>query len=719
VSRAWFELQFPYLLEAGQLEAWLRQLHGMSTPGRRDAWIVQAVSDQSGIRHQVGLVPERAKAVQAQAEACMPGALLVPLATAPSLAATANGGPLRAWRLWLSTSRRPLRLEDPEATSRGLLTALAQVRGGERLVVQWWLGPVRRPVVVPNTPSASLGESWAYALATAAVLGPKALDSEARRALRLKQGQPGWRAVGRIAVAGATQERSRFLLGLVAGAFRAAEAPGVALGVRRISPEIISKYRKPWRWTFAASITEFSALLAWPLNDVGQLPVQRRAARLLPVPRGVPSRGLVVAVEPLRQRPLAISSRDLRQHLHLVGPTGVGKSTVLLNLVVQALEARQAVVVIEPKGDLVADVLARIPLRRRDDVVLLDATAAAPVGLNPLYTRTPELAADQLLHIFASTYPDSWGPRLADILHAALLTLARTPGASLPLLPVLLTNGRYRRQVLSGSHDPFGVGPFWAWFENLSATERQAVVAPVINKIRPLSVRPDLRAVLGQARPRFSLAQIFTERKVLLVDLSKGRLGPSSSQLLGSLLVHQLWQQTLARVNVAADKRHPVLVVVDEVQDYLGLPVGIGEILSQSRGLGVAWALAHQHLGQLPLDVRAAMLANARSRVVFQASAEDATVLSRGHDEIRPEDFTRLPAFEAYLRLSVGSEVTRYMSGATLPPPDARSDAKALRQASAERYGRPRMDTDRHLQQAADGPEPGRRPSIGSRRTSG
>lgn len=317
MSRAWFELQFPYLLEAGQLEAWLRQLHGMSTPGRRDAWIVQAVSDGSGIRHQVGLVPERAKAVQAQAEACMPGALLVPLTTAPTLAATANDGALRAWRLWLSTSRRPLRLDDPETTSRGLLTALAQVRGSERLVLQWWLGPVRRPVVVPNAPSASLGESWAYALTTAAVLGPKALDSEARRALRLKQGQPGWRAVGRIAVAGATQERSRFLLGLVAGAFRAAEAPGVALGVRRISPEIISKYRKPWRWTFAASITEFSALLAWPLQDVGQLPVQRRAARLLPVPRGVPRRGLVVAVEPLRQRPLAISSRDLRQHLHL------------------------------------------------------------------------------------------------------------------------------------------------------------------------------------------------------------------------------------------------------------------------------------------------------------------------------------------------------------------------------------------------------------------
>lgn len=718
MRRAWFELQFPYLLEASQLDAWLRQLHGMSTPGRHDAWIIQAVSDGSGIRHQVGLVAQRAKAVKAQAEACMPGALLLPLTAAPNLNGTTGSAGIRAWRLWLSTSRRPLRLDDPEATSRGLLTALAQVRGSECLTLQWWLGPVRRPVIVPNTQAANLGESWGYALATAGVLGPKSVDSEARRALRLKQGQPGWRAVGRIAIAGASQERSRFLLGLVAGALRAAEAPGVSLGVRRISPTAVSGYRGPWRWTFAASITEFSALLAWPLNDVGQLPVQRRAARLLPVPRGVPHRGLVVAVEPLRQRPLAISRRDLLQHLHLVGPTGVGKSTVLLNLVVQALEARQAVVVIEPKGDLVADVLARVPAARQDDIVLLDPTAIAPVGLNPLRSRTPELAADQLLHIFASTYPDSWGPRLADILHAGLLTLARTPGASLPLLTVLLTNGRYRRQVLSSSHDPFGVGPFWAWFENLSATERQAVVAPVINKIRPLSVRPDLRAVLGQARPRFSLSQIFTERKVLLVDLSKGRLGPSSSQLLGSLLLHQLWQQTLARVNVPAEKRHPVLVVVDEVQDYLGLPVGISEILSQSRGLGVAWALAHQHLGQLPLDIRAAMLANARSRVVFQASAEDAALLSRGHDEIRPEDFTRLPAFEAYLRLSVGSSVTRYMSGATLPPPEASSDAKQLRQASAERYGRPREETDRHLQQSADGPEPGRRPSIGSRRPS-
>lgn len=707
-AMTWFQLRFPNLIEPVQFERFLRALHGMSTPGRSERFIVQATGRADGITHSIGVPSARAGAVQAQAVAAMPGIVLEP-SDRPVLAVR------RAWRIWLSTSRRPLRADDPLSVCLGLLTALASVHGDEALTLQWWLGPVRRPVAVPTRHQPMVSESWPTALATAPVLGPKPLDSEARSALRRKQGEPGWRAVGRIAIQAAHEERGWALLGHLAGALRTVEGPGAALGVRPIRASVVRCYRAPWRWGFAGSVAEFTGLLAWPLGDVGQLPVRRRTARLLPVPRGVPTHDRVLAVDPLHERPIALTARDSLHHLHVLGPTGVGKSTLLLNLIVQDVTAGRAVVVIEPKGDLVADVLARIPAARRDDVVLLDPTDAAPVGLNPLHSQRPELAADQLLHIFAATNPDSWGPRLSDVLYASLLTLARTEGNALPLVPLLLTNARFRRRILSGVSDPLGVGPFWSWFESLSDGERQQVVAPVLNKVRPLVVRPELRAVLGQVTPRFSLREIFTERRILLVDLSKGRLGPHSSRLLGTLLIHQLWQETLTRVQVPAEHRHPVMVVVDEVQDYLGLPTGISEILSQSRGLGVAWTLAHQHLGQLAGETHAAVLANARSRVVFQASAEDAAMLARGHQELRPEDFTQLPAYEAYLRLSVEGGVTPYISGRTAPPPPMCSDAQAVRAASRARYGQAKQQADDWLREVSESPG-ARAAHVGSRR---
>ena len=246
--------------------------------------------------------------------------------------------------------------------------------------------------------------------------------------------------------------------------------------------------------------------------------------------------------------------------------------------------------VIEPKGDLIADVLARVPAARRADVVLIDPTDTERiVGLNPLESgnRSPELAADQLLGMFHSMYAAHWGPRTHDILSAALLTLARLPGATLPALPLLLSDAGYRRWVLARVVDPIGLGPFWSAYEAWSEPERVAASAPVMNKLRPLIMRPEMRAVLGQAKGSFALSRVFTEGKILLVDLSKGQLGPETAALLGSLVVSQLWQAVLGRSAVAPERRHPVFVYVDEFQDYLHLPVDFADALAQARGLGV------------------------------------------------------------------------------------------------------------------------------------
>ena len=377
----------------------------------------------------------------------------------------------------------------------------------------------------------------------------------------------------------------------------------------------------------------------------------------------------------------------------MIGPTGTGKSTLLANLICQDIAAGRGVVVIEPKGDLVNEVLARIPAERADDVVVLDPTETDhPLGLNPLLSRgrRPELIADQVLAVFHGLWSSNWGPRLQDILHSSLLTLAGRGDASLCVLPALLTNPAVRRRLLGGVDDPVALEPFWAWFESISDAERNQAIAPVLNKLRPFLLRKSVRAIVGQVQPRFRIDEVFTKRKVVLVSLAKGLIGPEAAALLGSLFVAELWQAVLGRGAIAPERRHVVSVYADEFQDYVHLPTDMADALAQARGLGVGLTLAHQHLAQLPANLRASVLANARSRVCFQLAADDAQTMTKfAGDDLEPSDFQRLPRFEAYAQLVVGGEVADFASMRTLPLPAPTSDPAAIRRLSRERYGRP------------------------------
>lgn len=468
-------------------------------------------------------------------------------------------------------------------------------------------------------------------------------------------------------------------------------------------------------------------LLGWPLGSDDLPGYGALHPRRLPPAPGTTGVRRVIADSALPDvKPLVLGARDALRHLYVVGPTGTGKSTLLGNLIVQDIEAGRAVVVIEPKGDLVADVLARIPAHRSADVVLLDPTDSAPVGLNPLsrpkgasrHDGSAELAADSVLAVFRQIFGTAIGPRSADILYAGLLTLARRPDASLVMLPLLLTDAGFRRSLTSSLHDPIALGPFWAAYESWSEGERAVAISPVMNKLRPL-LRPSVRAVLGQRNPRFDMRQVFTERRILLVPLSRGQLGPEAASLIGSLLVAGLWQATQARSAVPAEQRHPVMVYIDEVQDFLHLPTDIGDALAQARGLGVGFTLAHQFLSQLSSPLRSGVLANARSRICFQLADEDATVMAKGHPELDAADLTSLGSYQIYTSLFSGGKVTPYASGVTRPPSAPSADVTAIREASRRRYGRPRDEIEAGFAelltpQKADLGATGRRPRSAS-----
>ena len=221
-----------------------------------------------------------------------------------------------------------------------------------------------------------------------------------------------------------------------------------------------------------------------------------------------------------------MSIDDARQHLHVIGPTGTGKSTLLANLICQDIAAGRGVVVIEPKGDLVDDVLASIPADRVEDVVVLDPDRERVSGrAEPAARRAVEDRSWSPTRCWPSSTAcgrRNWGPRLQDILHSSLLTLAGRGDASLCVLPALLTNPAVRRRLRARVDDPIALEPFWAWFEAISDAERQQAIAPVLNKLRPFLLRKSVRAIVGQIEPRFRIDEVFTKRKIVLVSLAKG-----------------------------------------------------------------------------------------------------------------------------------------------------------------------------------------------------
>jgi hypothetical protein len=304
-------------------------------------------------------------------------------------------------------------------------------------------------------------------------------------------------------------------------------------------------------------------------------------------------------------------------------------------------------------------------------VVLLDPNDThAVVGLNPLslHGRSSELVADQLLAVFHGLYAANWGPRTQDILHAGLLTLTAVPGLSLIALPLLLEDAAFRRRIVGALPTNAAVRTFWQSFEHWSDAERTTAIAPVLNKTRPFLLRSSLRRVIGQVEPRFDINDVFNRRKVLLVNLAKGELGPEAAALLGSLVVAAIWNAAQGRAKIATNRRWPVHVYVDEFQDYLHLPTDLADVLAQARGLVVGLTLAHQHLAQLAPAMRSAVMANARSRICFQLSADDARIIAGTNGTIDAADLQELPVFEAYAQLVAGGAVQHWCSLRTVAP---------------------------------------------------
>jgi energy-coupling factor transporter ATP-binding protein EcfA2 len=396
------------------------------------------------------------------------------------------------------------------------------------------------------------------------------------------------------------------------------------------------------------------------------------------------------------RRAVALAVEDGRFHTHVVGATGSGKSTLLANMALADIRAGRGVVLIDPKGDLVDDLLARLPEQALRRLVLIDPKETeAPPALNVLEGEPAEVAVDHVVSVFARIFSAWWGPRTEDVLRSACATLRRLPGATLADVPLLLTDRRFRAPLVSGLSERSGLKGFWDAYDALSPAGQAQVIGPIMNKLRAVLARRFARDLFGSARSSFDMKAVLSGG-VLLARLPKGTLGEDTARLVGALLVASVWQAATARADDPV--RPDATLYVDECQNFLALPTAIDDVLAEARGYHLSVVLAHQHLAQLSKDLFEAASANARNKVYFCVSPEDARVLAR-HTEpyLKPYDLSHLDAYQVACRLVVGGRDLHAFTLRTRPLPPAIGGREAEARQCARAHGRSRAERRHEL----------------------
>lgn len=528
-----------------------------------------------------------------------------------------------------------------------------------------------------------------------------ALDQDVK-AILSKASAPLWGVVLRVMVSSPNKQASRGKIHALAGAFAVFEGRNTfrRKPLRGGSKAIDSR---TMRRGFILSAPELASIATLPTADA--LPGLARAkARSVAPPTDLPHVGKTLGVSdhPASKMPVAISVADSAHHFHVIGETGTGKSTLIAKMVLEDADAGRAAVVIDPKGDLVETILGRLPDSAVGRTCLLDPDdPEVSVGLNVLEGDDPDLIVDHIVSVFKRIYDASWGPRTDDIMRAACLTLTQMPEATLAEVPLLLMNRdlrnvvRYRRDDFAGLGD---LGSFWDWYEQLGESARNSNIAPLMNKLRAFLLRGPVRAMIGQSRPRLVVKDLIEANGLLLVRIPKGTLGEETSRILGAFVVARVWQACMNRASRPAS-RPPITLYVDEMHNYLAMPRSFEDLLAEARGYGLSLVLVHQHMGQLPRDMREALGANARTKIAFACSPEDAGVLEKHFaPHLAAHDLSNLAAFQGACRPCVDSGHGAAFTFRTAPLSSAvPARSIAVREASAERFAIARSDAEARI----------------------
>jgi protein-arginine kinase activator protein McsA len=402
-----------------------------------------------------------------------------------------------------------------------------------------------------------------------------------------------------------------------------------------------------------------------------------------------------------QQRRFGIKLDDRRKHTYIIGKTGMGKTALLENMILSDIYAGHGCAYIDPHGDTAEKLLDFIPSWRINDVVYFNpADLEHPVGFNILETESDEqkhLVGSGLMGVFKKIWPDVWSPRMEYILLNCVLALLDYPGATLLGISRILVDKEYRQRVIEKIKDPivktFWVAEFSSWSEKY-ATE---AIAPIQNKVGQFLSASVIRNIVAQVKSTIDARGIMDNRKIFIVNLSKGRIGEDNMRLLGGMIITKLQLAAMERVDIPEHERKDFFMYIDEFQNFA--TPSFADILSEARKYRLSLIVAHQFIEQLDETVRYAIFGNIGTIIIFRVGAPDALFMEKEFfPTFEPEDLVAIQKWHIYLKLMVDGVATDPFSAATLPPiADRTGSAEKIIQITRERYSTPRSEIEQKV----------------------
>ncbi len=529
-----------------------------------------------------------------------------------------------------------------------------------------------------------------------------------------------------------TQSRETAMIKLreIAGSFKQFNIPqlnGFRIGNVVYGPEAVERYnRREMDRTFVLNVEELATIYHLPNTTVTTPNIYWvRSKRLeppvdLPMPKNIKAEDLTILGRSnfrSSNQVFGIKTLDRRRHMYIIGKTGMGKTTILENMIFSDIQAGRGLAVVDPHGDLAESVMNFIPARRTNDVVVFDPSDRDfPVAFNMLENIDPTLnsiVSSGLVGIFKKIYGESWGPRLEHILRNTILALLEYPNTTMLGIPRILQDREFRGRVIRKITDPIVKG-FWInEFEKMDSRQRMEAISPILNKVGQFLSSPIIRNILGQPKSAVDLRFAMDHKKIVIVNLSKGKIGEDTSSLLGAMIITKFQLDAMSRANIPEKDRTDFYLYVDEFQNFA--TDSFATILSEARKYKLNLTMANQYIAQMPEEVRDAVFGNVGTIISFQVGFDDAEYMSGQYgEEVLANDLVSLSKYTAYTRLLVDGMPSKTFSLDTLPPPDfvpeeGRRD-KVIN-LSRERYATPReivedkirrWSESAHMDEAAD-----------------
>ena len=459
------------------------------------------------------------------------------------------------------------------------------------------------------------------------------------------------------------------------------------------------------------SMAELATLYHFPYKGNLVSNVVQTTSKRAPAPDILPFEGLVDPKEVSffgetnyrnDRKMFGIKRIDRRRHLYIVGKTGSGKSKLLELLLIADIQNGEGCCLIDPHGDLAEEVLKFVPKDRIEDVIYINPTDRDfPIGFNPLepvesYEERQHLSRF-LISIFKKLFAENWNSRMEHLIRYITLALLETPDSSILGITRMLSDTNFRQRVIKQIQDPV-VKSFWT--NEFSTSNEQFInvaAVPIMNKVGQFISNPIIRNMVGQQKNMLDFDKFMNEGKVVIINLSKGKLGEDNAALLGSMFITKIQQAALARAKIEEEKRRDFYFYVDEFQNFA--TDAFSTILSEARKYRLDLTMAHQYIAQLPEDVKATAFGNVGSLIVFPVGGDDAAYLAKEFAPIfTPDDMINLNVREMYIKMSVDGKLTQPFSARTINVPKPEVDySTEIVDRTRVKYGRNRVTVENEI----------------------